>query len=55
MPVLRVLRGALDRVHPRLAALDPDLVIYQRQVLGLSTEELEQGWAQLIESICGGR
>jgi AcrR family transcriptional regulator len=35
-----------------LAALDPDLVMYQRQVLGLSTDELERGWAQLIESVC---
>lgn len=34
-----------------LAALDPDLVLYQRQVLGLSTEELERGWAQLITSL----
>ena len=36
-----------------LAALDPDLVMYQRQALGLSTDELERGWAQLIESVCG--
>jgi AcrR family transcriptional regulator len=35
-----------------LAALDPDLVLYQRRVLGLSTEELERGWAQLIDSLC---
>jgi len=34
-----------------LAALDPDFVIYQRQVLGLSTGELERGWAQLINSL----
>jgi AcrR family transcriptional regulator len=34
-----------------LAALDPDLVLYQRQVLGLSTAALERGWAQLIESL----
>ena len=34
-----------------LAALDPDLVMYQRRVLGLSTDELERGWAQLIESL----
>jgi AcrR family transcriptional regulator len=36
-----------------LAALDPDLVMYQRRVLGLSTDELDRGWAQLIESVCG--
>jgi AcrR family transcriptional regulator len=35
-----------------LAALDPDLVLYQRRVRGLSTEELQRGWAQLIESLC---
>jgi AcrR family transcriptional regulator len=34
-----------------LAALDPDLVLYQRRVLGLSTGELERGWAQLISSL----
>ncbi|MGZ4303541.1 MAG: TetR/AcrR family transcriptional regulator [Solirubrobacteraceae bacterium] len=34
-----------------LAALDPDLVLYQRRVLGLSTVELERGWAQLIASL----
>ena len=34
-----------------LAALDPDLVMYQRRVLGLSTDELQRGWAQLIESL----
>jgi AcrR family transcriptional regulator len=34
-----------------LAALDPDLVLYQRQVLGLSTVELEPGWAQLVQSL----
>jgi AcrR family transcriptional regulator len=35
-----------------LAALDPDLVLYQRRVRGLSTEDLERGWAQLIQSLC---
>jgi AcrR family transcriptional regulator len=34
-----------------LAALDPDLVLYQRRVLGLSTAALERGWAQLIASL----
>jgi AcrR family transcriptional regulator len=34
-----------------LAALDPDLVLYQRQVLGLSVAELEHGWAQLIAAL----
>ena len=34
-----------------LAALDPDLVLYQRSVLGLSTDELEEGWAHLIGSL----
>ena len=34
-----------------LAALDPDLVLYQRRALGLSIDELQQGWRQLIESL----
>jgi AcrR family transcriptional regulator len=33
-----------------LAALDPDLVLYQN-MLGLSTPELKEGWAQLIDSL----
>ncbi len=31
-----------------LAALDPDFVLYQRRVIGLSSDELKQGWARLI-------
>jgi len=34
-----------------LAALDPDLVLHQRTRLGLSTEELRDGWARLIDSL----
>jgi hypothetical protein len=34
-----------------LAALEPDLVLYQRTVLGLSTDELKEGWAQLLDSL----
>jgi AcrR family transcriptional regulator len=34
-----------------LAALDPDFVLYQRSVLGLSTTQLNEGWAQLIDSL----
>jgi AcrR family transcriptional regulator len=34
-----------------LAALEPDLVLYQRTVLGLSTDELKEGWARLIDSL----
>jgi AcrR family transcriptional regulator len=34
-----------------LGALDPDLVLYQREVLGLSTDQLREGWAQLIASL----
>jgi AcrR family transcriptional regulator len=34
-----------------LAALDPELVMYQRRVLGLSEEELRAGWAQLVECL----
>jgi hypothetical protein len=34
-----------------LGALDPELVLHQRLALGLSTGELRQGWAQLIESL----
>src|SRR5437763_839196 len=33
-----------------LAALDPELVMYQRTVLGLERDELEAGWAELIRS-----
>jgi AcrR family transcriptional regulator len=35
-----------------LAALDPDLALYQRSALGLSSDELKQGWTQLIASLC---
>jgi AcrR family transcriptional regulator len=31
-----------------LAALDPELVIYQRRVLGLSEDELREGWSHLV-------
>jgi AcrR family transcriptional regulator len=34
-----------------LAALDPDLVLHQRTALGLSADELKEGWAQLIGSL----
>jgi AcrR family transcriptional regulator len=34
-----------------LAALDPELVLYQRRVLGLSRDELDEGWARLIRSL----
>jgi hypothetical protein len=34
-----------------LAPLEPDLVLYQRNVLGLSTDELKEGWGQLIDSL----
>lgn len=34
-----------------LAALDPELVLYQRDVLGLSEDELREGWAQLVDSL----
>jgi AcrR family transcriptional regulator len=34
-----------------LAALDPDFVLYQHSVLGLSTRELREGWATLIDSL----
>ena len=34
-----------------LGALDPDLVLHQRQTLALSTDDLEQGWSQLVESL----
>jgi AcrR family transcriptional regulator len=34
-----------------LAALDPELVLYQRRVLGLSPDELKAGWAQLVQSL----
>jgi AcrR family transcriptional regulator len=34
-----------------LAALDPDLVRYQRGALGLSMDELRAGWAELIDSL----
>jgi hypothetical protein len=34
-----------------LAALGPDLVLYQRSLLGLSTDELKEAWAQLIDSL----
>jgi AcrR family transcriptional regulator len=34
-----------------LAALDPDLVVHQRRLLGLTKDELKQGWAQLVQSL----
>lgn len=34
-----------------LGALDPDLVLHQRATLGLSRDDLEQGWSQLVESL----
>jgi len=34
-----------------LAALDPDLVLYQREFLGLTADDLNQGWSELIESL----
>jgi AcrR family transcriptional regulator len=34
-----------------LAALAPDLVLYQLGARGLSREELEEGWSQLIRSV----
>ena len=34
-----------------LAALDPELVMYQRTVLGLERDELEAGWAELVRSL----
>jgi AcrR family transcriptional regulator len=34
-----------------LAALDPELVLYQRGALGLSEDGLKEGWAKLIESL----
>jgi AcrR family transcriptional regulator len=34
-----------------LAALDPELVLYQRHALGLSEDELREGWAQLVRSL----
>jgi AcrR family transcriptional regulator len=34
-----------------LAALDPELVLYQRHALGLSEDELREGWAQLVQSL----
>jgi AcrR family transcriptional regulator len=34
-----------------LAALDPELVLHQRQLLGLSRDELEQGWCQLVDTL----
>lgn len=36
-----------------MAALAADLVLHQRQVLGLSLEELEDGWSQLVGSLAG--
>jgi AcrR family transcriptional regulator len=37
-----------------LAALDPALVMYQREVLGIAREELQAGWAELISSLAAG-
>jgi AcrR family transcriptional regulator len=34
-----------------LAALDPELVMYQRALLGIGRDELEAGWAELITSL----
>jgi AcrR family transcriptional regulator len=34
-----------------LAALDPYLVLHQRSGLGISTDELGEGWARLIDSL----
>ena len=34
-----------------LGALNPELVLHQRQTLGLSRDDLEQGWSQLVESL----
>ena len=34
-----------------LGALDPDFVLYQRQGLRLTQDELSDGWTQLIESL----
>jgi len=34
-----------------LAALDAELVVYQRRVLGLSEDELREGWEQLVECL----
>jgi AcrR family transcriptional regulator len=34
-----------------LGVLDPELVLYQRNALGVSEGELREGWAQLIESL----
>jgi AcrR family transcriptional regulator len=34
-----------------LAALDPELVMYQRTLLGIGRGELEAGWAELITSL----
>jgi AcrR family transcriptional regulator len=34
-----------------LATLDPTLVLYQRDVLGLGVDELKAGWAQLVTSL----
>jgi AcrR family transcriptional regulator len=35
-----------------LAALDPELVLHQRLAVGLSRYEVEQGWSQLVDSLC---
>jgi AcrR family transcriptional regulator len=37
-----------------LAALDPELVMYQRRLLGIGRDELEAGWAELITSLSAG-
>jgi AcrR family transcriptional regulator len=34
-----------------LAALEPELVLHQRRALGLSEDELRDGWAQLVQSL----
>jgi AcrR family transcriptional regulator len=34
-----------------LAAVEPELVLYQRNALGLATAELKEGWSQLVGSL----
>jgi AcrR family transcriptional regulator len=34
-----------------LAAVEPELVLYQRSALGLSSDELKNGWAQLVDAL----
>jgi AcrR family transcriptional regulator len=44
-------QGAPYLADVLLAALDPDLVLYQRRVLGLSIDELREGWSTLVCSL----